>query len=84
MEREASWSSVLYGFPVGGLATETICAGLYLMLHGTWTFLLILSSICMLLLGCWFYRKATDKLVFLIAALCTALLGLIGSYLLVL
>ena len=61
--KENKLSSFLYALPVSGLVAETIGVSIYLYNNHTFLFQLIFDSLSLIILGCWFYKKANNKLI---------------------
>ena len=68
-------SSFLYALPVSGLAAETIGVSIYLYNNHTFLFQLIFDFLSLLILGFWFYKKANNKLLYLITVVVTTSIG---------
>ena len=58
-------SSSLYALPVSGLVAETIGISIYLYNNYTFLFQLIFDFLSLIVLGCWFYKKANNKLIYI-------------------
>ncbi|WP_342429995.1 hypothetical protein [Neobacillus sp. FSL H8-0543] len=58
-------SSFLYALPVSGLVAETIGISIYLYNNHTFLFQLIFDFLSLIVLGCWFYKKANNKLIYI-------------------
>lgn len=58
-------NSFLYALPVSGLAAETIGISIYLYDNHTFLFQLIFDFLSLIVLGCWFYKKANNKLIYI-------------------
>ena len=58
-------SSFLYALPVSGLVAETIGISIYLYNNYTFLFQLIFDFLSLIVLGYWFYKKANNKLIYI-------------------
>ncbi|WP_245622823.1 hypothetical protein [Lysinibacillus contaminans] len=58
-------SSFLYALPVSGLVAETIGISIYLYNNHTFLFQLIFDFLSLIVLGCWFYKKVNNKLIYI-------------------
>lgn len=68
-------SSFLYALPVGGLAAETIGVSFYLYNNHTFLFQLIFDSMSLLILGYCFFKKANNKLLYIISVIGISSIG---------
>lgn len=68
-------SNFLYALPISGLAAETIGIIIYLYKNHTFLFQLIFDFLSLLTLGCWFYKKANSKLIYLMSIAVVASIG---------
>lgn len=68
-------SSFLYALPVSGLAAETIGVSIYLYNNHTFLFQLIFDLLSLLILGYWFYKKANNKLLYVITVVAVSSIG---------
>jgi len=73
--KENKLSSVLYALPVSGLAAETIGVSIYLYYNHTFLFQFIFDFFSLIILGCWFFRKANNKLVYSATIIAITLIG---------
>lgn len=73
-------SSVLYALPVSGLAAETLGVGSYLYRHHTFMFQFIFDFLSLILLGVWFFLKATNKVLYTVTVIAMALIGYMLFY----
>ena len=67
--------SIMYALPVGGLLAETIGVALYFINNHTFLFQLIFDLLFLGIFGIWFYKKASNKIVFLAAIITVGVLG---------
>ena len=63
--KENKLNSFLYALPVSGLAAETIGISIYLYNNHTFLFQLIFDFLSLIVLGYWFYKKANNKLIYI-------------------
>ena len=63
--KENKLSNFLYALPVSGLAAETIGISIYLYNNHTFLFQLIFDFLSLIVLGYWFYKKANNKLIYI-------------------
>jgi len=68
-------SNFLYALPVSGLAAETIGVSIYFYKNHTFLFQLIFNFISLSILCCWFYKKANNKLIYLMTIVAVSLIG---------
>lgn len=73
--KENKLSNFLYALPVSGLAAETIGVSIYLYNKHTFLFQLIFDFLGLILLGCWFYKKANDKMIYIVTIVFTTSIG---------
>jgi hypothetical protein len=73
-------SSFLYALPVSGLVAETIGVSIYLYNNHTFLFQLIFDFISLIILGCWFYKKANNKLIYIMTIVAVSSIGYFGVY----
>ncbi|MFJ8262990.1 hypothetical protein ACIQ4I_13725 [Rummeliibacillus sp. NPDC094406] len=73
--KENKLSNFLYALPVSGLAAETIGVSIYLYNNHTFLFQFIFDSLSLILLGCWFYQKVNNKLIYIATIVTTTLIG---------
>jgi hypothetical protein len=73
--KENKLSNFLYALPVSGLAAETIGVSIYLYTNHTFLFQLIFDFLSLIILGCWFYQKANNKLIYIATIVVTTLIG---------
>lgn len=78
--KNRAWSAILFALPVGGLAAETIGIGLYLCQHGIFLFQLLFDGISLLVLGGFFYRQVSHKMIYLATTVLIAFLGYVLFY----
>ena len=58
-------SSFLYALPVSGLVAETIGVSIYFYNNHTFLFQLIFDFLSLIVLGFWFYKKANNKMIYI-------------------
>ena len=63
--RDNKLNSFLYALPVSGLVAETIGISIYLYNNHTFLFQFIFDFLSLIVLGCWFYKKANNKLIYI-------------------
>lgn len=68
-------SSFLYALPVSGLAAETLGVSFCLYRNHTFLFQLIFDFLSLLILGYWFFKKANNKLLYVISVAVVSSLG---------
>ena len=73
--KENKLSNFLYALPVSGLVAETIGVSIYLYNNHTFLFQLIFDFLSSIILGCWFYQKANNKLIYIITIVAAASIG---------
>lgn len=73
--KENKLSNFLYALPVSGLAAETIGVSIYLYNNHTFLFQLIFDFLSLIILGCWFYQKANNRLIYIATIVTTTLIG---------
>lgn len=73
--KENRLSNFLYALPVSGLAAETIGVSLYLYHNHTFLFQFIFDSLSLIVLGCWFYQKANNKLIYIATIVAATFIG---------
>ncbi|WP_432355605.1 hypothetical protein [Sporosarcina sp. A2] len=73
--KENKLSSFLYALPVSGLAAETIGVGIYLYYNHNYLFQFIFDLFSLIILGYWFYQKASNKLLYLVTIIVISLIG---------
>ena len=73
--KENKLSNFLYALPVSGLAAETIGVSIYLYNNHTFLFQFIFDFLSLIILGCWFYQKANNKLIYIATIVVTSLIG---------
>lgn len=73
--KENKLSDFLYALPVSGLSAETIGVSIYLYNNHTFLFQLIFDLLSLIILGCWFYQKANNKLIYIATIVATTLIG---------
>lgn len=73
--KENKLSNFLYALPVSGLAAETIGISIYLYNNHTFLFQLIFDFLSLIILACWFYQKANNKLIYIATIVITTLIG---------
>lgn len=68
-------SNVLYALPISGLAAETIGVGLYLYNNHTFLFQLVFDFLSLAILGRCFYKKSSNKLIYIMTIVSVSLIG---------
>lgn len=63
--KDNKMNSFLYALPVSGLVAETFGISLYLYNNHAFLFQLIFDFLSLIVLGCWFYKKANNKLIYI-------------------
>lgn len=77
---ETKFASFLYALPISGLAAETIGVGIYFVTNHTFLFQFIFDFLSLVILGGWFYQKASNKLIFTVTLLACAMAGFVLVY----
>jgi hypothetical protein len=65
---------------VSGLAAETFGVSIYLYRNHTFLFQMIFDFLSLSILGCWFFKKANNKLLYIISVVVVSSLGYILFY----
>lgn len=73
--KENKLSNFLYALPVSGLAAETIGVSIYLYNNHTFLFQFIFDFLSLIIVGCWFYQKVNNKLIYITTIVATSLIG---------
>jgi len=68
-------SSFLYALPVSGLAAETIGVSIYFYKNHTFLFQLTFDFLSLVILCSWFYKKANNKLIYIMTIVTVSLIG---------
>ena len=78
--RKNVFSNVLYALPVGLLASETIALLLYFLQNSQWLFQLLMDLMGVAVLGILFYKKAANKVIYIISFVLVTLAGYFFFY----
>lgn len=74
------FSNILYALPIGVLVAEFVGLVFWFSENSTWLFQLIMNFIGAIILGALFYRKANNKMIYIVSLIFTTMIAYLGYY----
>lgn len=78
--KKGKLGSFIYGLPIGGLASEAVGVGIYLLHNNTFLFQLLFDLAGIIVIGYVFWRKADSRVIYIVTAFGMAAAGYFGFY----